>query len=115
MDSFRKRRPGLQGPAQLRDLLGTQSPGGKFFERAEGDAIGLTEGTIDGARFGHAHLGVVEDEGGDIAGMGIAIANEATAVGGLIDGGLEDPEVLLGATQREDGFGNYALAAPLGR
>jgi hypothetical protein len=47
---------------------------------------------------------VVEDEGGDVAGMGIAIADEAAAVGGLIDGGLEDPEVLLGATQSEHWF-----------
>jgi len=42
--------------------------------------------------------------------MGIAIADEAAAVGGLIDGGLEDPEVLLGATEREDGFGFDARA-----
>jgi len=47
---------------------------------------------------------VVEDEGGDVAGMGIAIADEAAAVGGLIDGGLEDPEVLLGATQLKHWF-----------
>jgi hypothetical protein len=39
---------------------------------------------------------VVEDEGGDVAGMGIAIADKAAALGGLIDGGLEDPEALLG-------------------
>jgi len=43
--------------------------------------------------------------------MGIAIADEATAVGGLIDGGLEDPEVLLRATQREDRFHLDARAA----
>lgn len=36
--------------------------------------------------------------------MGIAIADEAAAVGGLIDGGLEDPEVLLGATQGQHGL-----------
>jgi len=36
--------------------------------------------------------------------MGIAVADEAAAAGGLIDGGLEDPEVLLGAAQGEHGL-----------
>jgi hypothetical protein len=102
--SFRKRGPGLQGPAQLRNLLSVQSPGGKLFQGAESNPIGLTQGAIDGPGFGHAHLGVVEDERGDIAGMGITIAHEAAAVGGLIDGGLEDPEVLLGMAEGKHGF-----------
>ena len=72
---------GLEGPAQLRDLLSIQSPGRQFFKRTEGDAIGLAQGAIDGAGFGHAHLGVVKDEGGDVTGMGIAIADEAAALG----------------------------------
>ena len=101
---------GLQGSAQLRDLLSIQSPGGKFFQRAEGNAIGLPQGAIDGAGFGHTHLGVVEDEGRHITGMGIAIADEATALGGLIDGSLEDPEVLLGTTQGQYGFNLDASA-----
>jgi len=91
---------GLQGSAQLRDLGSIQSPGGKFFEGAQGDAIGLPQGAIDGAGFGHAHLGMVEDERGDVAGMGVPIADEAAAVGGLIDGGLEDPEVLFRVAKR---------------
>jgi hypothetical protein len=101
LDSFLKRRPGEQGPAQLRNLGGLECPRGKFFEGAEGDAIGLAQGAVDGAGFGHAHLGVVEDEGGDVAGMRIAIADEAAALGRLVDGGLEDPEVLFGTTQFE--------------
>jgi len=31
--------------------------------------------------------------------MGVAVAHEATALGELVNGGLEDPEVPLGATQ----------------
>jgi len=89
----------LQGPAQLRDLPRGQRPGWQLFQGAESDAIGLAQGAIDGSGFGHAHLGVVEDEGGDVTGMGIAIADEAAAVGRRIDGGLEDPKVFLGATQ----------------
>ena len=83
----------------MRDLLSLQSPGRKFFERAKGDAIGFTQGVIDGAGFGHPHLGVVEDQGRDVAGMGITVPNKPTTFGGLIDSSLEDPEVLLGATE----------------
>ena len=101
---------GLQGSAQLRDLGSIQSPGRKFFKGTEGDAIGLPQSSIDGAGFGHTHFGVVEDEGRDVAGVGIAITNEATALGGLIDGGLKDPEVLLGATQGQHGLNLDARA-----
>jgi hypothetical protein len=46
--------------------------------------------------------------------MGIAIADEAAAVGGLIDGGLEDPKVLLGATQGQHGLNlDAGTAVPL--
>jgi len=36
--------------------------------------------------------------------MRVAIADESAARGGLIDGGLEDPEVLLRTTELEDWF-----------
>jgi hypothetical protein len=42
---------------------------------------------------------VVEDEGGDVAGVGIAIADEAAALGRLVDSGFENPEVFLGAAE----------------
>jgi len=48
---------------------------------------------------------VVEDEGRDVAGMGIAIADEPAALRGFIDGGLEDPEALLGAAEGQHRFG----------
>jgi hypothetical protein len=31
--------------------------------------------------------------------MSVAVAHEASALGRLVDGGLENPEVLFGATQ----------------
>ena len=102
---------GLHGAAQLGDLLSIQSPGGKHFKGAEGNTIGLTEGAVDGASFGHTHLSVVKDQWRHVAGMGIAITNEPTTLGGLIDGGLEDPEVLLGATQGQHGLNLDARAA----
>ena len=102
MGSFLKRWPRLQGPAQHRYLLGTHAPRRKLFERAQANAISLAQGTIDGAGFGHAHLGIVEDQRGDIAGMSVAVADEPAAFGGLEDRGLEHPEVLLRSAQRKD-------------
>ena len=97
MGSFLKRRWGLQGPTELRNLLGSECPRGKLFDRTEGNAVGLAQGAIDGAGFGHAHLGVVENQRRDIAGMSVAVAHEATALGRFIDGGFEHPEILFGA------------------
>jgi hypothetical protein len=47
---------------------------------------------------------VVEDEGRDVAGMGVAIADEAAALGRLVDGSFEDPEAFLRSTQRQHRF-----------
>ena len=63
--------------------------------------MGRAEGAVDGSGFGHAHLGVVENQGRNIAGMGFPVAGEPTAFGRFIDRGLEDPAVLLGAAQRQ--------------
>jgi hypothetical protein len=111
ISSFLKGWSGQQGPAQLRNLLRAECPGWKFFEGAEGNAVGLAQGAVDGASFGHAHLGVVEDEGGDVAGMGVAVADEATAFGRLVDGGFEDPEALLRVAEGHNGFGHDSRTA----
>jgi hypothetical protein len=103
--SFVKRRSGLKSPAQLRNLLLGQGPRRKLLQRTESDAIGFAQSAVDGAGFGHAHLGVVEDQGRDVAGMGIAVADEAAALGRLIDGRLENPEVLFGAAKGKDWLG----------
>jgi hypothetical protein len=81
-----------------------ERPRGNLFHRAEGNAIGLAQGTIDGAGFGHAHLGMVEDQRRNIARMSVAVAHEATALGRFIDRGFEDPEVPCGTTQRKHWF-----------
>jgi len=94
-DSFLKRHPRLQSPAQQRYLLGTQAPRGKLFERTQANAVGLAQGPIDSAGFGHAHLGIVENQRRDIAGMSVAVADEAAALGRFVNRGLEHPEVLL--------------------
>lgn len=96
------------------DLPGAQGPGWKLLDGAEGNAVGLAQGAIDGAGFGHAHLGVVEDERRDVAGMGITVADEAAAFGGFVYGSLEDPEALFGMAQWEHRLGLNAVAvAPL--
>jgi hypothetical protein len=98
-DSFLKRGSRLQRPAQQRYLLGTQAPRRELFERAQANAVGLAQGAIDGAGFGHAHLGIVENQRRDIAGMSVAVADEAATLGRFIDRGLEYPEVLLRPAQ----------------
>jgi hypothetical protein len=55
-------------------------------------------GAVDGAGFGHAHSGVVEDQMRNIAGMSFTVADEATALGRFIDRGFEHPKVLLRTT-----------------
>jgi hypothetical protein len=104
-DSFVKRCPRLQASAQLGDLLGAKGPRWKLFKRAEGYPVGLAQGTIDGAGFGHAHLGMVEDKGRNVAGVGIAIAHEAPALGGLENGGFENPEVFSRPAQWQHRLG----------
>jgi len=42
--------------------------------------------------------------------MGVAVADKATTFGGFVDDGLEDPEVLCGAAQRQDRLGGNAGA-----
>jgi hypothetical protein len=111
MGSFLKRGSGLQAPAEFRNLLGAECPRRKLFERAEGNAIGLAQGAVDSAGFGHAHLSVVENQGRNVTGMGVTVADEATAVGGLIDGGLEDPKVLLGPTEGKHWLSQYPSTA----
>ena len=59
---------------------GKKGPRWKFFNQAEGDTVGLAECAVDGAAFGHGHFGVVEDQRRDIAGMSVAVADEATAL-----------------------------------
>src|SRR5579863_3665096 len=98
-NSFRERWPGLQRPAQVRDLPWAQGARWKLFNGAEGDAIGFAQGSIHCAGFGHPHLGVVEDQGRDVTGMGVAISHEAAALGRFIDRSLEDPKALLWSTQ----------------
>ena len=105
MDSFLKRRSRLQAAPEFRNLWGGECPRRKLFEGAQGNAVGLAQGAIDGAGFGHAHLGVVEDQRRDIARMSIAVADEATALGRFIDRGLEDPEVFFRTAECKNGLG----------
>ena len=88
-----------------------EGPRGKLFERAEGDAVGLAQRAIDGASFGHAHLGVVEDEGRDVSRMGIAVPNEAAAFGCFKDCRFKYPEILLGSTQWKHRLSDNSLTS----
>ena len=62
----------------------------EFLDRAEADAVGLAEGAVDGAGLGDAHLGAV-DQGRDVGGIGVAVADEAFRTARFVNGRLEDP------------------------
>jgi hypothetical protein len=73
-----------------RELLAGIWNGPDFLDRANADAVGLTQGAIDGSRFGHAHLGTTNEEG-DIGRIGVTIANKSFAIAGFKDCGFECP------------------------
>jgi hypothetical protein len=56
--------------------IGSRSPA-EFLDRTEPDAIGFSEGAVDGASFGDAHLGAV-DQGRDVGRISVAVANETS-------------------------------------
>ena len=113
MDSFSQRFAGLKRPAEIQDLFGRQGPGWQLLDRAQGNAVGLTKGPVDRSGLRHAQLRVIEDEGGDVARMGVAVTDKAPTPGRLVDGGPEDPEVLRRPAERHDGLGMNADAVIL--
>jgi hypothetical protein len=82
----------VRGGLSLIGRAGRVGPGGPagFLYRTEPDSIGLAEGAVDGTGFGDAHLGAV-DQGRDVGGIGVPVADEATRLARLVDGRLEDP------------------------
>ncbi len=61
-----------------------------LLNRAQPDAIGLAEGSIDRPGLSDAHLGAA-DQIGHVGGIGISIADEPFGMTTLVDGCLEDP------------------------
>jgi hypothetical protein len=69
--------------------IGSRSPA-EFLDRTEADAIGFSEGAVDGTSLGDAHLGAV-DQGRDVGRISVPIADEAARTGRFVNGRLEDP------------------------
>jgi len=61
-----------------------------FLNRADADAVGFAEGTVDGARFCHAHFRTVNQRG-NIGRIRVAVTDESFAVARFEDGRLEGP------------------------
>ena len=64
--------------------------GPDLLNRAQPDALGLAEGTVDGPGLSHAHLGTA-DQIGHVRGIGISVADEAFGPRALVDGRPENP------------------------
>jgi len=50
-----------------------------LLDRADADAVGLPQGSVDSSSFGDAHFGAA-DEGGDIGRVGVAVSDETPAL-----------------------------------
>ena len=61
-----------------------------LLNRAQPDAIGLAEGSIDRPSLSDTHLGAA-DQIGHVGGIGISIADEPFGTRTLVDGRPEDP------------------------
>src|ERR1035438_502534 len=82
-----------------------------LLDRADADAICLTQGAIDGSGFGDPHLGAANQQR-NIGRVGVAVADETGGIFGRIDGRLEDEAIGRGITQRINSL-NVDTAASL--
>jgi hypothetical protein len=64
--------------------------GSELFDRTQADTISLAESAIDGAGFGHAHLGPA-DKRRDVRRISVTEADESARPRRLVDSRLEDP------------------------
>ena len=62
----------------------------EFLDRAEADAIGLPESSIDGAGLGHAHFGTTHEDR-NIRGIGISITDVTSAACRFVNCSFENP------------------------
>src|SRR5437879_13315599 len=61
-----------------------------LLDRADTDAIGLPQCTVDGARLSDPHFGAPK-QSGDIGRVGISVTDETFAVRGFVDRSFECP------------------------
>ena len=85
--------------------------GPDLFDRADADAVSLSQGAIDGPGFSHSHFGTVDKER-DIGRVGVTIADKAGRVLGRINRCFQDKSTRSGITKRIDGL-NLDTAASL--
>jgi hypothetical protein len=75
--------------------------GAYLLDRADSDAIGLTQSAIDRSGLGYPHLGATDQER-HVRWVSIAIPDKARGILGRIHGRLEDEAIRRGITQRID-------------
>lgn len=67
----------------------------ELLDRAESDPVSLSQGSVDGSRFGNAQLSPVDHEG-NVGGISVSVTNETFRTAGLIDDSLKNPTVSYG-------------------
>src|ERR1700719_4453188 len=80
-----------------------------FLDGTQTDAIGFTQGPIDGSRFGYAHFGS-PDKRGDVRRVGVAEANKTPATFRTVDSGFENIAAGSRIAEGGDCFNLYARA-----
>src|SRR5579864_7795950 len=58
--------------------------GPDFLDGADADAIGFTEGPVDGAGFRHAHFGTMHEER-DVRWIGVSVSDKAATILAFVD------------------------------
>ena len=86
-----------------RDFLARIRNCSNLLDRADADAVGLTQSAIDGTRLGYAHLGAA-DQRGNVGWIGVAVADKTGGALRGIDRCFEDETIRRRITQRIDGF-----------
>jgi len=84
--------------------------GSDLLDRANADPIRLAQGPVDRPGLGHAHFGA-PDQGRDVGGVGIPIADKALAPRRPKDRRFEYPPVSVGVTELRDRMNANTSAA----
>ncbi len=74
----------------IRQRFGRLLRPAELLNRAEADAVGFSQGPVDGPGFSNSHFGAA-DEWRDIGGIGIAVADKRSLTFWLKDTRFEDP------------------------
>src|SRR6266403_2241946 len=81
----------------------------ELLDRAEADPVRLSQGSVDGSRFGNAQLSPMHHVG-NVGRVGVAVTDETLRSGRFVDGCLKDPAIVRCITQFRHGVDTNSMA-----